>query len=35
MSKLVYRKKQKMLYCIGGYGSNGQNYELKLNSKNS
>ena len=32
MNKLVYRKDQNILYSIGGYGSEGQNFKLKMES---
>jgi hypothetical protein len=30
MGKLIYREKEKTVYQIGGYGSVGQNFKLKL-----
>jgi hypothetical protein len=32
MNKLIYRPKENMLYSLGGYGSCGQNYQLKMDA---
>jgi hypothetical protein len=28
---IVYREKENTVYSIGGYGSEGKNYQLKIN----
>lgn len=34
MSTCLFRKKHQTVYCIGGYGSGGMNYKLKIGKDN-
>jgi hypothetical protein len=34
MGKLIYKEKENTVYQIGGHGSVGQNFKLKLQKEN-